>query len=1538
MPTSLLRPGLSIFIILFVFTVSPILRANYCAPTQTPFVAAGPNGASNLPIYHTYDADKQKVRQRWERNVAPTFSSWGDELLELTLLNENDYSTYSGSWSYYYKFLQSSSNEIRDCPTTTPPYICTQASWSVVGYSRCINGFRLSGSTCIESDSRFRECPTIEKPAKNRGCSPNNVGNPCNSGNGNKYHREGIYRSGGSFPLEFSLTFNSAEEEPWQYRFGENWRHSFDARILGMRFASTTYRINDVVTGPDQFVVYSPEGNVERFIHQDNGQITNAEADARGRLEIQADFKLLYTDASGAQTLFDINGEILESRSNDGIVITYQHINPTNNQLQEFSKLESVTDQFGRTITFYYDGNDRIWKITDPANNEYLFAYANGNLSTITYPDLTPGVLTDNPVKLFHYEDTNHPNFLTGVTDERGLRTSTYTYHSDGKVATSQRAGGVDFVDLTYNPGVTTVVDAFGESRDFHYGVYHGVLKLQQITSITGNVTCEHCKNKFKAATYDANGNLATSTDFNDNITLYKYSSDNLQECRVEGLPGPGIDPAMRKFVTEWDSSLRRRTKVTLFEAVNQNATPPTSCDDLSFNWDPFLETSFTYVDRRLKTETKKSLIGDATPDPDRITTYTYFGETAGDPTILNGLLKRIDGPRTDVNDYTDFEYRTTTTADYTSGDLWKVVNALGHETEFTKYDVHGRPIELEDTNDVVTQFTYHPRGWLTTRNVDGQTTEFMYDDAGLVSHIVLPDDSALAYSYDGAQRLEQIEEGVWSGGVFNGSGDVVKYTLNAYGGREIEETLRGGISGTLKRKIERVYNNLNQLDEILAYVTNTTYNQTDLAQDQNGNVTQTTDPRDPSIFTASIHDALERVITTNNKTPNGTTAEILTTFRYDALDNVVEVTDPNGNDTDYLYNGFSDLEQLTSPDTGITTYIYDEGGNQVQQTDARAIVTNYSYDALNRLTLIDYPADTDTSFTFDESAGINGIGRLTTMTDESGTTQWTYHPRGTVASRSHDTVQNSVTHRLTTSYTYDDADRINTMTYPSGMVVTYNRDGNGRVDSIAVSGAPNISGTIVSNIQYEPFGPPHTMNLMNGISETRTYDLSYRLKSIDSSDPELRSYAFDYDAADNVEKTTTTYEAPLGTPIAHIQNFQYDDLSRLTYEDNTAATNIGEYYSANEYEYDFNGNRIRHKAYDDVGALANDRPYAMVPGTNKVASAFLHDAAGNMTFNNKTNTTLVYNDAGRPKESIKGSTLRFRSLYNGLGERVEKEKTDAPLTYVYHYDELGRMHSAAVFYTGTLIYHHEYVFLEDRPVAEFYTGPNAAWNRISFMHLNQVNQLKYMTKETGEMNFLHEAANAFGQKGLENFNPDGDSLSNHPIMRGFPGQIWDSEIGAHQNYFRDYSPFMGRYTQSDPIGLGGGLNTYAYARNNPTTLIDPFGLDPAINCINDNGTLDLACFIPVSEDAFDAAMEHMAETGAECAECASMCALESAFGDFIVEIGSEITEEVMEDIGGNKLSKFVPLFKKALKIDSALGTGECLIGCAAAVFDDRNP
>lgn len=74
------------------------------------------------------------------------------------------------------------------------------------------------------------------------------------------------------------------------------------------------------------------------------------------------------------------------------------------------------------------------------------------------------------------------------------------------------------------------------------------------------------------------------------------------------------------------------------------------------------------------------------------------------------------------------------------------------------------------------------------------------------------------------------------------------------------------------------------------------------------------------------------------------------------------------------------------------------------------------------------------------------------------------------------------------------------------------------------------------------------------------------------------------------------------------------------------------------------------------------------------------------------------------------------------------------------------------------------------------------------------------------------------------NEDPNGDGKAFILNLR-FPGQYYDKETGRNQNYFRDYNPETGRYVQSDPIGLKGGVNTFVYVEGNPISIKDPNGL-----------------------------------------------------------------------------------------------------------------
>ena len=111
-------------------------------------------------------------------------------------------------------------------------------------------------------------------------------------------------------------------------------------------------------------------------------------------------------------------------------------------------------------------------------------------------------------------------------------------------------------------------------------------------------------------------------------------------------------------------------------------------------------------------------------------------------------------------------------------------------------------------------------------------------------------------------------------------------------------------------------------------------------------------------------------------------------------------VEDPRSLTTRYTHNGFGDLTQQVSPDTGTSANSYDSGGNVGVVTDARGATATYAYDALNRATSIVYKNSsgvTDQTLVFGYDAGVNGKGHLTSAGDGNHTLSWTYDALGRV-------------------------------------------------------------------------------------------------------------------------------------------------------------------------------------------------------------------------------------------------------------------------------------------------------------------------------------------------------------------------------------------------------------------------------------------------------------------------------------------------------------------------------------------------------------
>jgi RHS repeat-associated protein len=132
-----------------------------------------------------------------------------------------------------------------------------------------------------------------------------------------------------------------------------------------------------------------------------------------------------------------------------------------------------------------------------------------------------------------------------------------------------------------------------------------------------------------------------------------------------------------------------------------------------------------------------------------------------------------------------------------------------------------------------------------------------------------------------------------------------------------------------------------------------------------------------------------------------------------------------------------------------------------------------------------------------------------------------------------------------------------------------------------------------------------------------------------------------------------------------------------------------------------------------------------------------------------------------------------------------------------------------------------EIVWLGERPVGLLQDG------QLYPIHTNQIGAPLAVTDMSGTAVWRWEPR-PFGDN-LADEDPDGNGQRLVLNLR-YPGQYLDAETGLYYNIQRYYDPGAGRYLQSDPIGLQGGINTYAYVLNNPLRYVDPLGLDITVS------------------------------------------------------------------------------------------------------------
>ncbi len=320
----------------------------------------------------------------------------------------------------------------------------------------------------------------------------------------------------------------------------------------------------------------------------------------------------------------------------------------------------------------------------------------------------------------------------------------------------------------------------------------------------------------------------------------------------------------------------------------------------------------------------------------------------------------------------------------------------------------------------------------------------------------------------------------------------------------------------------------------------------------------------------------------------------------------------------------------------------------------------------------------------------------------------------------------------------------------------------------------------------------------------------------------------------------------------AQAWSFDYDDADRLTEASNAANTGATAQLRLG-WTFDATGNRDQQTR--QIGAASPQlTDYSTEPTSNRLSSLSIDGQARARSFDAVGNTTAWTAEAGDfagsrmsasyggrnrlqsvSREDAGGPIRIARYAYNPFGERIAKwtgagaiANSGAP-SRQYVYDDEGRLIGE---YSGSGELISEHVWLDDTPVAVLKpaTSPqggqaiaangSAPALRAYFVHPDHLDTPRVIVNAANQTVWRWDSA-PYGDTAADD-NPN--ALGEFSYSLRLPGQQYDGESGQHYNYFRDYEAATGRYVQSDPIGLWGGINTFSYGASSPFVYIDHDG------------------------------------------------------------------------------------------------------------------